>query len=91
MILERDIEEYFRKKFNQIGKVFKWTSPGVKGVPDRIVFLPGGKVIFVELKRPKSKPRATQLIVHRLLAKLGTKVWIVDSKDAVDKLYELWR
>lgn len=89
MILESDIEKYLVKKFGSIGKVFKWVSPGIKGVPDRIIFLPGGKILLVELKRPKSKPRATQIIIHKMLARLGTKVWVVDSKEGVDKLYEL--
>ena len=35
------------------GMCLKWVCPGWAGVPDRIVLLPGGKVIFVELKRPK--------------------------------------
>ena len=33
----------------------KWVS-GTVGWPDRIVFLPDGKVGFVEVKRPGEKP-----------------------------------
>lgn len=52
--LEKEIE----KKLTNIvkrhgGLCLKWVCPGWSGVPDRIVLLPGGKVIFVELKRPK--------------------------------------
>lgn len=35
------------------GKAYKFTSPSNRGVADRVVCLPGGKVIMVELKRPK--------------------------------------
>lgn len=35
------------------GLCLKWSSPGAAGVPDRIVLLPGGRLIFVEMKRPK--------------------------------------
>ena len=32
------------------GLCYKWVSPGTTGVPDRIVILPGGRTIYVELK-----------------------------------------
>ena len=35
------------------GKCLKWVCPGWSGVPDRLLLLPGGRIIFVELKRPK--------------------------------------
>lgn len=54
-VLEKDIE---RKLINMVrrygGKCPKWVSPGWAGVPDRICLLPGGLIIFVETKRPKS-------------------------------------
>jgi len=34
------------------GMAVKFTSPGLDGVPDRIVLLPGRKIAFVELKAP---------------------------------------
>lgn len=52
--LEKDIE---RKLVNLVthhgGLCLKWTCPGWAGVPDRICLLPGGRVIFVETKRPQ--------------------------------------
>ena len=52
--LEKDIE---RKLVDMVkrhgGYCLKWVCPGWNGVPDRIVLLPGGRVLFVELKRPK--------------------------------------
>ena len=32
------------------GLCFKFVSPGNPGVPDRLIILPGGRVVFVELK-----------------------------------------
>lgn len=32
------------------GLYYKFVSPGQPGVPDRLIVLPGGKVVFVELK-----------------------------------------
>lgn len=52
--LEKDTEE---KLINMVkrhgGLCLKWVCPGWSGVPDRIILLPGGRVLFVETKRPK--------------------------------------
>lgn len=52
--LEKEIE---RKLVDLVksygGRCEKWVCPGWSGVPDRIVILPGGTVMFVETKRPK--------------------------------------
>ena len=52
--LEKDIERKLRQMVEaHKGLCLKWVCPGWVGVPDRIVLLPGGRIIFVELKRPK--------------------------------------
>lgn len=52
-MLEKEIEAKLVKIVkNSGGLCLKWVCPGWAGVPDRIVLLPGGTVIFVELKRP---------------------------------------
>mgnify|MGYP001603998362 CR=1 FL=1 len=53
---ESGIEKRLKKEIEKIGgKALKFVSPGVIGVPDRIVLLPHGKIIFVELKAPGKK------------------------------------
>ena len=52
--LEKDIEQKLRTMVERYGgHCLKWVCPGWSGVPDRIVLLPGGRVVFVETKRPK--------------------------------------
>lgn len=52
--LERDIERKLRLLVEKYGgKCLKWVCPGWVGVPDRIILLPGGRIHFVETKRPK--------------------------------------
>ena len=52
--LERDIEKALVAMVKRRGGMcLKWTCPGWSGVPDRIILLPRGKIIFAELKRPK--------------------------------------
>lgn len=52
--LERDIERALVAMVKRRGGLcLKWVCPGWAGVPDRIILLPRGRVIFAELKRPK--------------------------------------
>lgn len=55
----------------------KFVSPGNDGVPDRIVVLPGGSVIFVELKDKKGVLMANQRIQVARLRKQGALVFVI--------------
>lgn len=63
------------------GVAYKFVSPGRRSVPDRIVMLPGGRLVFVECKAPGEQPRADQLREHQRLRALGFTVVVLDSKD----------
>lgn len=63
------------------GLMWKWVSPGQNGVPDRIIFWPGGVVHFVELKKPGKRAEPYQAIVHGWLRDRGTKVWVVNTPE----------
>lgn len=81
-MLERQIEVAMIKAAKLVGgAAFKWTSPGNPGVPDRIVFLPPGKVILVECKAPGKKPTPLQAKVHDQLRALGCDVRVIDSVE----------
>lgn len=87
--LERDAREYVKKLG---GKFYKWTCPGEAGVPDRICILPGGRVIFVELKRPGVKDGRSerQKKMFRVLSELGCEVWLVnDLEEFKRRLHEV--
>ena len=88
-MIEKDIEKYLVRQVKQMGgAALKFVSPSMAGVPDRIVMIliPKGRLYFVELKRPSGKPRKLQTAVHRLFEKLGFHVYVIDTKDKVDKL-----
>ena len=86
-MIEKDIEKYLVRQVKQMGGLaLKFVSPSMAGVPDRIVMIPKGAFYFVELKRPSGKPRILQTSVHRLFEKLGFHVYVIDTKDKVDKL-----
>ena len=54
-VLEKEIEQGLVRMVTRHGGLcLKWVCPGWSGVPDRIILLPGGTVMFVELKRSKN-------------------------------------
>jgi hypothetical protein len=63
------------------GVAFKFVSPGRRSVPDRIVLLPGGRIILSNAKHLGKPPRADQLREHERLRSLGFTVVVLDSKN----------
>ena len=63
--------------------VFKFTSPGQRGVPDRCFISPAGAVLFLEFKTPGQKPDATQRAMMERLRKQGVAAgWASDYPRA---------
>ena len=58
--------------------------PVQKGIPDRIVILPQGRVRFVELKTHRGRTSALQEHWHGQARGLGARVDVVVGKDGVD-------
>jgi hypothetical protein len=82
-MLERDIEQALVKRVKELGGMAeKFVSPTRRAVPDRIVTLPGGRVIFVELKAPGKKPTDLQARDHERRRALGCDVRVIDSMEA---------
>lgn len=77
-IIEKDIERWLGIQLKKLGCIYmKFVSPGNDGVPDRIVVLPGGSVIFVELKAQKGVLMANQRIQVARLRKQGALVFVI--------------
>lgn len=81
---ESALENYVVKKIRSAGgRAFKWVCPGMTGAPDRICVFPGGRIIFIELKRPGLKDGRSdrQKKVCRLLTGLGCDVRRIGEKE----------
>ncbi len=77
---ESELEKKFCRLVTQAGgKAYKFISPNNSGVPDRIVILPGGRIGFIELKRPGQGPRKLQQFRMAELEQLGCYTAAVDS------------
>lgn len=85
-MLEKEVERYLREQVKKRlgGMALKFVSPGLSGVPDRVVLLPGGKITFVETKAPGKKLRVLQEHVCGMIAALGFEVRMIDTKPGVD-------
>lgn len=65
------------------GRAYKFVSPGISGVPDRIVCLPNGSAVFAELKSQRGVLSKQQL--HRIeeLRRMKHRVYVLDSEEKV--------
>jgi hypothetical protein len=87
--LEKDIEQKLIDMVQDYGGLcLKWVCPGWSGVPDRIILLPGGRVIFAETKRPKggklSKLQEWWLDRLRALGFHADVVWNEEDIELLD-------
>ena len=81
---EKTIEKKLVIAIKDMGGIApKFMSPGFDGMPDRIVLLPGGRMGFVEVKAPGKVPRPLQEARHRMLRRLGFKVYLLDAVDQI--------
>lgn len=83
-VLEKSIEDYLVRRVKEAGgeqiKIERrahW--------PDRLIAMPFHGLHLVETKKPKDgRLSEGQKILHANLAAIGTKVWIIWTKQQVD-------
>ena len=84
-MLEKQIENKLTRSVKKAGGIaLKFVSPDFAGIPDRLVLLPDGMCAFVELKAPGKHTRPLQTVRHRMLQKLGFKVYVIDSTEQIE-------
>ena len=87
---EKTVERRLRDMVEQHGGLcLKWVCPGWAGVPDRMILLPGGVVLFVEVKRPKGgRFSPLQLWWADRLRALGFRYYAVRNYDDIRMVEE---
>ena len=81
---EKTVEAKLVKAVKAAGGIApKFVSPGLDGVPDRLVLFPGGKCAFIELKAPGKTLRPLQVRRKRQLEKLGFLVYCIDRPEQI--------
>lgn len=70
------------------GMCIKLLSFHTLGLPDRLCIFPKSKLVFVETKTTKQKPRPIQEFMHKKIRGLGFRVEVIDNTDSVAELIE---
>lgn len=84
---EKTLEARLRKEIEKRGGIaLKHTAQYHRGMPDRIILLPNGVTIFIELKTTGKKPTALQLHAMQKLLNLGFACFVVDSTETLNHL-----
>jgi hypothetical protein len=83
------LEQHLVREVERVGgRAPKWVSPGQRGVPDRLVILPGGRTVYVEMKSPGKPLNPLQERWAKILQSLGHEVYKIDSVDAIERFIQ---
>ena len=83
-MLEKEVEKFLVREVKKLGGIsFKFISPGNAGVPDRIVILPNGRVVFAELKTDKGKLTKLQEVQIKKISDLGADARVLRGIEGV--------
>jgi len=89
VMLEKEIEKHFDWAVQRLGgKTWKFTSPGRKGVADRIACLPDGTTWFVELKTTTGRLSELQKVFADEMRRLNQNYACLWTKEQVDAFVE---
>jgi hypothetical protein len=84
-MFERDIEKALVARVKRLGGTCeKFVSPANRSVPDRLITLPGGQIIFVECKAPGKRPTLAQQRDHNKRKALGCDVRVISTLEAAN-------
>ena len=84
---EKVLEAELRERCKTLGWMcIKLTSQYQRGLPDRLILMPGSRVCFAEIKTTGKKPTALQKVTHERLRALGYRVEVVDTTESLDNL-----
>ena len=86
-VSEKALERYLVNQIKELGgECLKYSNPGVIGYPDRLCLLPGGYTAWVELKGKDGVLAPMQRIRLDRLTKLGQRVYVCSSRQAIDQV-----
>lgn len=91
-VSEKSLERQLVKRVKEMGGLcLKFASATETGYPDRLVILPGGMACWVEVKSRGQVPTRFQEIRHEELRRKGMAVYVLDSREKLDRLAARWK
>ncbi len=85
---EAQLETRFRRGVRAAGGVVVKLAPTTRGVPDRLVLMPGGRLTLVELKTTTGRLSAAQTAWHAAAEARGVIVEVLRGADELDAWIE---
>lgn len=70
------------------GKSYKFVSPAYRGVSDQLVLVPGGIVVFAEIKNGNKPLSPLQVIFQRECLALGQRHEVIRFEADIEKFIE---
>jgi hypothetical protein len=91
MTRETHVEGYLRARVQDVGGLCVKLNPAsYVGIPDRLVLLPGGRVVFAEVKKPQGGVVGRSQYVWRdRLIELGFVHRFVFTREDVEDMLEV--
>lgn len=87
---EKYLERKLVERVKAIGGMcVKIHNPYYRGLPDRLIILPDGGIVWVELKTLGKKPTKLQQLAHEELRKREQVVFVIDSEKKLNEFSRL--
>lgn len=87
--MEKGLEAYLMKRAKEEGGwCAKWQNLSIRGIPDRLLFLPGGRFAIIETKYGSNGLSPAQRKITALLRRLGFPVYVPRTKKEIDDIIE---
>jgi hypothetical protein len=90
-VRERNAEQVLTKGVRDLGGMALKLAPTTAGLPDRLLLLPGGRVVLVEMKSEKGKRSPIQVHLHGKAAGIGHPVVTLYGMADTRRFLELLR
>lgn len=85
---ENYVEDYLKRKAKEHGFLcFKCVTPGIKGIPDRML-IGKGHTVFIECKSAVGKLSASQKLRIKEMQAAGADVRVYPTREDVDAFFE---
>ena len=87
-VKENVIESLLVRRVSELGGIaLKVNTPSRRGFFDRLLVLPGGRIVFCEVKRPRGgRMAAHQIVYAKMLAQLGAEVALIRNEEDIARL-----